>query len=143
MSDPNELARREAQRWMAIARGDLGSALALLEHDDAALRNAAFLAQQAAEKSLKAVLVAYGREVPRIHDLAALAASLPRPLEGIDAVALRGLSFWAVAGRYELTDEELSKEDASGLVDLARQVTAAAGALLRPSTPSDEDAPDA
>lgn len=85
---------------MHLAQGDLASAEALLAHEQAALRNAAFLAQQAVEKGMKACLVADQADVPRIHDLVALAAALRDPLT-VDHAGLRRPTFWAVAGRYQ------------------------------------------
>ena len=60
-----------------------------------------FLAQQAAEKSIKAGLIFAGVPVPRSHDLDALRNLLP---EGWRAKAehpgLAALSVWAVEARY-------------------------------------------
>ena len=48
-------AVREARRWLRYAREDLDTALALVGSETAPPRHAAWLAQQAAEKAIKAV----------------------------------------------------------------------------------------
>jgi HEPN domain-containing protein len=47
----------EAERWLAYAHSALDAGLALLRAQDHYPRQACFLAQQAAEKALKAILV--------------------------------------------------------------------------------------
>ena len=54
MSEPESGA--EAREWMTYAQGDLVSAEAVLRAPDAPPRNVCYLAQQAVEKALKAVL---------------------------------------------------------------------------------------
>lgn len=71
---PVDEARLEAHRWLATAEEDLLGATAMLERDDVAPRLACFLAQQAAEKALKARLIGRGIAFPRPHDLLALRA---------------------------------------------------------------------
>lgn len=100
MSVTPDEPREEAEAWLQLAREDILSAQTLLAHQSNGLRNAAFLAQQAAEKALKALLIAAELPVPRVHNLAAVAASLPMDTEQIDHEALAVLTPWAVAGRY-------------------------------------------
>lgn len=57
--------------WIDDAESDLLAARRLL--DPACTRHACFLAQQAAEKALKALLLKTQGAVPRTHDLKALA----------------------------------------------------------------------
>ena len=63
-----------AARWLRYARGDLDAASALLESGAGEPRHVAGLAQQAAEKAIKAVLVAGQIEFPFTHDLEELQA---------------------------------------------------------------------
>ncbi|MGH8896596.1 MAG: HEPN domain-containing protein [Egibacteraceae bacterium] len=88
----------------------------MLEHQNRVFRIAAFLAQQAAEKTLKAILVAHSLPVPKIHDLRVLAERLPVPADALDAVDLELLNDWAIAGRYpaDLPDE-LPRDEAEEL----------------------------
>ena len=75
MSDPEY--REEALRWLRFAREDLAEAERLLRFPDAVPRHICWLAQQAAEKALKAALILEGVEFPYRHDLDALRNLLP------------------------------------------------------------------
>lgn len=66
----------EARRLLNLAKRDQAAFLALLGVEAAGLSVACFHAQQAAEKSIKAVLVLHGIEFRRTHDLLALASLL-------------------------------------------------------------------
>jgi HEPN domain-containing protein len=95
-----------ASHWLAIALGDLAVATAIVEAPDLPTRTAAELAQQAAEKALKAVIALDGVEPPRTHDLVRLRDLIPehvgvRELE----VDLRALSDAYPAARYPDLDE--------------------------------------
>ncbi len=71
MNNPERL--NEVCRWMRFAREDLEAAEALLASEDFVPRHACWLAQQAAEKVLKAALVPEGWRVRTEHpDLAEL-----------------------------------------------------------------------
>ena len=66
----------EARTWFAQAAEDLSAARHLATNPDMPPRLAAFLAHLAAEKALKAALIARGIAIRKIHDLVALQASL-------------------------------------------------------------------
>ena len=82
-----------------------------------------FHAQQAAEKALKAVLVAQGETAPRTHDIAILLeriqafTSLPAKL----LLASR-LNEYAVWTRYPGDAEPVLEEEYLEAVDIAREV---------------------
>jgi HEPN domain-containing protein len=80
----------QVRRWLRYAREDLDGAEATLTRPGAIPRHAGFLAQQAAEKALKAVLVFLQIDVPRRHDLDGL-RNLIRPI-GTWQTSIRG---WA------------------------------------------------
>ncbi len=62
---------------------------------------AAFHAQQAAEKALKALLITEAEGFPKTHDLVALVERLPpRYVGAFDVGALSELNPWAIQGRY-------------------------------------------
>ena len=67
----------EARHWLRFATEDLDVAQRLLTVDEAPPRHACALAQQAAEKALKAALVLEGIDFPFRHDLDALRNLLP------------------------------------------------------------------
>ena len=55
-----------------------------------------FHAQQAAEKAIKAVLVAEGADLPRTHDLGVLFAAVPLSVPiGLDRASVLGVVAWA------------------------------------------------
>src|SRR3990172_4521121 len=112
----------EARRWLAFATGDLANA-ELLAEDESGARNATWLAQQAAEKSLKAALVFLGIAFPPRHDLNLLQALLP------DGWSVRGrqleladLTSWTIVARYPGDWPEPTLADARGAVAQARDV---------------------
>jgi HEPN domain-containing protein len=74
-SEPYELIQwREARRWLAKAEEDLAAARLLLAGQLS--DPAAFHAQQALEKALKALAVAAGRDFRHTHDLETLTAEV-------------------------------------------------------------------
>ena len=94
-----------------------------------------FHAQQAVEKSLKAVLLAHGMVFPYTHDLAQLItrvkhAGLPWP-DALDAAA--ELSVYAVGTRYPGTYGDVTTDDYTQAMAMARQVVAWAEDLIRGS----------
>jgi HEPN domain-containing protein len=64
-----EELRREVMRWCQYAKEDCSMATILLEREDVVPRHPAWLAQQSAEKALKALLIATQISAPRTHDL--------------------------------------------------------------------------
>ena len=91
----------EAERWMDYAKSDLEAAYALLEMGDFFSRQICFMAQQAGEKALKAVLVFIDIPFPHTHDLDRVRELIP---EGWEVKAkfphLYDLSVWAVESCY-------------------------------------------
>jgi HEPN domain-containing protein len=103
----------EARRWLAYARSDLEAAQMLLQKPESYPRQICFLAQQAAEKVIKAALIVADVGVPRIHDLDGLRNLLP---EGwrvkVEHPDLAFLSVWAVEARYPGDSPEAIETDA-------------------------------
>ena len=91
-----------ARRWLAKAKTDLALATVVLEKGpDMDPWACCFHAQQAAEKALKAVLVALGTEPPYTHDLGALAAVMPDDLSlDVSGDDLGDLTTYATGPRY-------------------------------------------
>jgi HEPN domain-containing protein len=71
---------RDVKAWISKAEGDYLAAIELLPSRRKSVYDAAcFHAQQCTEKYLKGLLVAFGKPVPKIHDLRVLLElSLPR-----------------------------------------------------------------
>jgi HEPN domain-containing protein len=103
----------ESRRWLAYARSDLDAANALLRDPDHYPRQVCFLAQQAAEKALKAVLVLLEVEFPFTHDLDRLREIVP-PDWQVKATFpnLYALSVWAVEARYPGDMPQIVEADA-------------------------------
>ena len=100
-----------ARGWLAKAGADLALATLVLEKGpDMVPWACCFHAQQAAEKALKAVLVAGGVEPPYTHDLGALAAIMPGALHlDVSGDDLGNLTTFATGPRYVFdagTEEE-------------------------------------
>lgn len=91
----------EANRWLRFAAEDLKVAQNLLVSSESPPRHICFLAQQAAEKALKAALVLEEMDFPFRHDLDALRNLLPDTWSVCrEHGDLAQLTEWAVEARY-------------------------------------------
>jgi HEPN domain-containing protein len=119
----DDRAVKEAGRWLRFAREDLGGAAAILKDDSTAARNACWLAQQAAEKAIKAGLVFLQVRFAKTHDLDALRDLLPDDWRAKQTFAdLSELAEWSVEARYPGLQEEPTREDAAAAMATARTV---------------------
>jgi HEPN domain-containing protein len=103
MNAPEEAAAQwaEAERWLAKADEDIAIVELALGRKPPLLDPAAFHCQQAAEKILKALLVAAAVAPPRTHDMERLvqaAAHYPSLRDQMQAFAR--LTEWLTASRY-------------------------------------------
>jgi len=121
MSDAERLA--EVQRWLHYAREDLMAAEAMIGHQQIVSRHICWLAQQAAEKAIKAVLVFLQIDFPHHHDLDALRNLVP---DGWQLKAnhpdLADLTEWAVEARYPGDWPDATEADARSAITQARAV---------------------
>lgn len=110
-----------ATRWLRYAMEDLAEAEAMVQRPQYAPRHACFLAQQGAEKSLKAVLVFLQIDPPRSHNLNALRNLIPPnwPLTQ-QYPDLTDLTEWAVEARYPGEWPDPAAEQAEDAVRQAR-----------------------
>ena len=116
--------------WLRHARSDLAVARAA-SGPDVLRETRCFHAQQAAEKSLKAVLVRHGIAVPRTHNLKILLERLPAEVVVTDVVAAAaGLTDYAVMARYPGDYEEVTEEELQAALALGDAVVQWAGAQL-------------
>ena len=103
----------EVGRWLRYAHEDLVAAEALVEHRLVAPRHICWLAQQAAEKALKGILVFVQVDFPRRHDLDALRNLIPDSWQvKADHPDLANLTEWAVEARYPGDWPEATDADA-------------------------------
>ena len=114
--------RSEAARWFAYAEDDLRGA-EILRREGAATRQACFLAQQAAEKALKAVLLSLGIEFAKTHDLIALRRLLPGAIAATPSdEKLAELTQWGTQARYPGDFPEARDEDVDRALAGAQEI---------------------
>lgn len=111
------------QEWLARARGNLAIAR-LPKPAEAVWDDLCFEAQQAAEKAVKAVLLAYGIEFPFIHDLGELLVLLRRHGRDVPGHlwAADELSEYATAARYPGHPDCANEDDYRRALTLADQI---------------------
>ena len=130
---PKSDALREAARWLRYARDDAQTARSLLSVAGAPPRHSAWHAQQAAEKALKAVLVAEERPFPFTHNLAYLLSLVPPRWRVHDARPdWAALTRHASEARYPDDLPDVNDEDALTAVADAERVVEAVSADLAP-----------
>jgi len=117
--------------WLRYSNSDL--ALARVRGSlEILLEGLCFHAQQAAEKALKAVLVAKGLPFPKTHNIRTLLDILPQdvipPPEIEDAA---GLTDYAVMSRYPGDVESVDKEEYLEAVRLAEGVVCWAEEIIQ------------
>lgn len=115
--------------WLAKADNDLLNVANNIAAADVPWDTVCFHAQQAAEKSLKAVLVRAGSAPPKTHDLIALLARCAEyapELAGLEADC-RVLASFAVTSRYP---DDLFEPDGRRTAAMALRVRVRVGALL-------------
>lgn len=112
-----------AVELIRIADGDLASAETLRAAKDGGRpENVLYLAQQAAEKFLKAALCRLERPIPLVHDLGILAARLPTdpaPPFGYEIIALNP---FATVRRYEESSVPLDADEINSALDKVRVI---------------------
>ncbi len=112
-----------AARWLRYAEEDLITAKTLLEQPHVPPRQSCWLAQQSAEKALKAVLIFLEIDFPRTHDLNILRNLVPDSWQlKTTHPDLASLTEWAVEARYPGDTPEATKADASTAIEQARVV---------------------
>ena len=113
-----------AASWLAYAESDLAVAGGV-DRPGVLTETLCFHAQQAAERAIKAVLVAGGAEPPRTHDLEMLLAAVPVDLSiGFDRLSVTALTAHAVASRYPGDDEPVQADEYATALATAATVVA-------------------
>lgn len=121
MSEPEHI--REARRWLQYAREDLEAAEHVPDDRTMAPRHGCLLAQQAAEKALKTVLIFLQVDYPYRHDLERLRNLIPAGWEiRTGHPYLSDLTDWAVESRYPGDWPDATEADARLAAEQARTV---------------------
>ncbi len=118
--------------WLRYAESDLDIAR-ITQSSRILLEGLCFHAQQAAEKALKAVLIAYSIPFPRTHNITALIDLLPQDIALPSEVeAAASLTDYAVLMRYPGNLEPVTEEEYREAVRLAEVVVHWAETLIQP-----------
>ncbi len=121
-----------AEDWLRYAESDLDIAR-ITQSSRILLEGLCFHAQQAAEKALKAVLIAYSIPFPRTHNITALIDLLPQDIALPSEVeAAASLTDYAVLMRYPGNIEPVTEEEYHEAVRLAEVVVHWAETLIQP-----------
>lgn len=120
----DEGKRIEIERWFAKADHDVRAARSSLKEDPPITDVACFLAQQCAEKSLKAFLVFKNSDFEKIHDLGKLVAQCKNYEESFSVLfpVVTGMSSYAVKDRYPDDWREILLDEAQEAVGKAEKV---------------------
>lgn len=119
------MSSRYVGEWLAKAANDLSSARILLENPSPITDTAAFHAQQAVEKVLKAYLIFHDKEISKTHaigDLIIDCINIDSAFSTMDRPEIKHLTRYAVAGRYPGEFHIPSQEEAKRVLLLAEEV---------------------
>ena len=119
----------DSESYMNHAESDLITAKKLDGDEESDARARAFHSHQAAEKAIKAVIAASGREPQWTHDLVILTRNLPTGCStGVSDFDLAVLTEYATTSRYG--NVRISKRDADAALNVAKDVVGAMQACL-------------
>ena len=120
--DSESLVPGSAEEWLRYAKSDLE--LARIEKPEGVLlENLCFHAQQAAEKTLKAVLIFLEIDFPRTHNIRTLLDLLPEGVDVPQEVEESSiLTDYAVESRYPRNSEPVDDEEYRQVLGLAETV---------------------
>jgi HEPN domain-containing protein len=122
------------EEWMRIARSDFAYAQAPVP-DRGILAVPCFHAQQAVEKSLKAVLHYLAIDFPRTHNLDVLVSLLPQgAVFPFDRRHIAALTDYAATARYPGEYEDITEQERDDAVRLAQGVVDWAGHVISGQT---------
>ena len=122
MKPPERFPPSDPREWINRARSDLTQAKN--EVPGVYLENLCFNAQQAAEKSIKAVMIVRNIEFPYVHDLDRLLSLLEDAGEVIPAPISQAckLTKYATTTRYPGNVEPVSEQEYAEAIEVAEAV---------------------
>ncbi len=117
----------EAARWLGYAQGDLITAKSNRADPSVPNRNAAYMAQQGAEKAVKAVVLLENKPFPEVHDIDTIAPFVPDDFTNpVSTTDLSWLSDLETTSRHPDEGDTVTVDDSDRAVELAEKVVAAA-----------------
>ena len=130
MTKERKFKKAYAEQLLRIARGDLDSARGLIKARMGRTENILFLAQQAIEKGLKAVLCYKEIPVPLVHEIAIILDRFPKSLPVPETDGMMDLDQFATIRRYEEGQAELTQAEVDSVVNLATRTLDWAGSII-------------
>ncbi len=131
---------KEAAGWLGYAFGDLATAISNRQSPDVPNRNAAYMAQQAAEKAIKAVILLENEPFDMVHDVDVLATQVPADFAlPVSLEDLAWLSDLETMARYPDEGEVVTVDDVDRAIEIARKTTDAARGRFASRGVSDEE----
>ena len=122
MSPPERFPPDDPREWMNRARSNL--VLAKSQIPGAYLEDLCFAAQQAAEKAIKAVMIAREIDFPYVHDLGSLLTMLEETGEIVPETirAAVSLTTYATATRYPNAGTPVTEQEYREAITIAEAV---------------------
>lgn len=126
MNDRPKSPVQTPQEWLRHAEENLGVAEREMRYDTPVYRTVCFLCQSAAEKFLKAYLIAHGWTLKKTHDVVELLELCSDYDDDFQGLLTDGslLNEYMVEGRYpgDLAFEAIGHEDAVEALDSVRRI---------------------
>ena len=121
---PERFPPDDPREWLNRAKSSIAVAKGAAKFSDVLFEDLCFNCQQAAEKSLKALLVHKKEPVPRTHDIGELLTIVRKagfiPSDKIMEAAM--LTGFSVASRYPGLDEPVMEEEFQEALSIAESV---------------------
>ena len=122
-----------SEKWLKKAKTDLKIATTCEKDDEDDYLVSMYHLQQVVEKSMKAVLVHYGQDVPRTHNLSSLRAASEPFVEsfptGVEEAM--NLTWFEANGRYPLdSDDNIYPEEFEEYVNISTRFYEWAASIL-------------
>jgi len=140
MSGPETSPEKTPHEWLRYAEGDLAVAYREISYESPVYHTICFLCQGAAEKFLKAYLIAQGWPLKKIHDITDLLKNCMAYDRSFSALLPDGaiLNEYITAGRYpgDLAFEQIGEVEAKEAIQAARAIRDAV--VARMTTPHNE-----
>ncbi|HEY84520.1 MAG TPA: HEPN domain-containing protein [Chloroflexi bacterium] len=136
MNKPGKLPEKTPQVWLHYAKGDLAVAEREINSESPVYHTICFLCQGAAEKFLKAYLIAQGWPLKKIHDITDLLKDCMSYDQAFEVLLPNGaiLNEYITAGRYpsDLAFEMMGLAEAQEALQATREIRDAVIARISP-----------